>query len=332
MLALLTEEQEMVRDLAGEVAESCRLANPGDQVDAAKGWAELTQAGLLGLRTREGGTPAASGVEAALVAGAFGGALAPVPYLTSGILVAELLALAGADSWLDELASGEVRYALLLTPDLKGLAGPGAQAVAWDVEGASYALGLTVDGRPCRTSLEGFSRAECADRTRPIARGTATSVEELGEPVDLDRWLALALSAVAADAAGAMRAALEGVVAYAKERIAYGVPIGSFQAIQHLCADALVQCEAAASCVAYASWAVDALDPAEALLAARTAKAYTSTEGLSVCETVMQVYGGIGQTWEHIAHYYTRRVMLDAHLLGDASDQLTKIADARLGG
>ena len=72
-----------------------------------------------------------------------------------------------------------------------------------------------------------------------------------------------------------MRSGLQGVVEYSKERIQYGVPIGSFQAIQHLCAEALVQTEGAASAAKYAAWAVDELEPEEALLAARTAKAYT---------------------------------------------------------
>jgi alkylation response protein AidB-like acyl-CoA dehydrogenase len=128
-----------------------------------------------------------------------------------------------------------------------------------------------------------------------------------------------------------MRSGLTGVVEYSKERIQYGVPIGSFQAIQHLCAEALVQTEAASSATKYAAWAVDELAAGDALLAARTAKAYTCSVARDVPETVMQVYGGIGQTWEHIAHLFTRRALLDRLVFGDRSEQLLRIADARLG-
>jgi alkylation response protein AidB-like acyl-CoA dehydrogenase len=148
----------------------------------------------------------------------------------------------------------------------------------------------------------------------------------------MDRWLALALTAVSADAVGAMRHGLEQVVAYTKERIQYGVPVGSFQAVQHLCAEALVAVEGADSTVKYAAWAVDELEPDEALLAARTAKAYCATTARTVPETIMQVYGGIGQTWEHIAHFVNRRNLVDRQLFGDDAAQQTAIADARLGG
>jgi alkylation response protein AidB-like acyl-CoA dehydrogenase len=129
-----------------------------------------------------------------------------------------------------------------------------------------------------------------------------------------------------------MRQGLTDVVEYAKQRYQYGVPVGSFQAVQHLCAEALVAVEGADSTVKYAAWAVDELEPADALLAARTAKAYTGITARTVPETIMQVYGGIGQTWEHIAHFVNRRAMLDRQVFGDDDVQLSAIADARLGG
>ena len=152
----------------------------------------------------------------------------------------------------------------------------------------------------------------------------------VSRPEAYTRWQALAITTVCADAVGAMRSGLQGVVEYSKERIQYGVPIGSFQAIQHLCAEACVQTEGASSATKYAAWAVDELEPEEALLAARTAKAYTCSVARQVPETVMQVYGGIGQTWEHIAHLFTRRALLDRLLFGDQNEQLSRIADARL--
>ena len=351
MLALLTDEQQMLEDMATQLAGSVGLAHPSDldKVDRAKAWAGLAEAGLLGLRARDAqGRPAASGVEVMLVARALGGALAPLPYVGSAVLAVELLALAGApEPWLAELTGGGTRCALLLSPDLAGLAtlgGPGTgDVLAWDADGASHALALSgAPGAPqvVRVALgEGWRPVDSADPTRvllaPGSAPSAADAEHAGRPLGpgaLDRWLALALATVSADAVGAMRQGLEQVVEYTKERVQYGVPVGSFQAVQHLCAEALVAIEGADSAVKYAAWAVDELQPAEALLAARTAKAYCARTSRTVPETIMQVYGGIGQTWEHIAHFVNRRTLLDRQVFGDDEVQLSEIADARLGG
>jgi hypothetical protein len=278
-----------------------------------------------------------------LVTGALGAALAPLPYVGSAVLATELLALAGApESWIDELTSGQTRYAPLLSRDLSQLATAEtlADAIAWDADGASFGLALagSVDSpQVVRVALDnGWKPLDGVDLTRVMLGGGATgAVEEAGAPLtssQLDRWLALALTVVSADMVGAMRHGLNQVVAYSKERYQYGVPIGSFQAVQHLCAESLVQVEGSDSSVKYAAWAVDELEPADALLAARTAKAYTSLAARVVPETIMQVYGGIGQTWEHIAHFINRRTMLDRQIFGDDGVQLSEIADARLGG
>jgi alkylation response protein AidB-like acyl-CoA dehydrogenase len=346
VLALLTEEQEMLKQTAVQLASTAALMTPSDlaTVDRTKAWAALSDAGFLGLRIRdEQGAPMASGVEVMLVSEAFGASLAPVPYL-SGIIAAELLARSGGpQSWLDELVSGDTRYGLLMSSDLTGLANVEAlsSSIAFDVDEASYALAFS--GPPgsetvVRVGLEsGFEASEAADLTRKLTRPDETAqpvIEPGGRPLagqDHDAWLALALVAVSSDVIGVMSSALQKAVDYAKERVQYGVKIGSFQAIQHLCADALVQVEASASVTRYAAWAVDATEPAEALLAARVAKAYSSSVAREVTETVMQVFGGIGQTWEHIAHVHTRRALTGRALFGDESLHLQHIADARLG-
>jgi alkylation response protein AidB-like acyl-CoA dehydrogenase len=346
VLALLTEEQEMLKQTAAALAATAGLNKPSDlaMVDRAKAWAALSEAGFLALRTRDGGgVPAASGVEVMLVCEAFGAALAPVPYM-SGIVAAELMARAGAPpAWIQELTSGETRYGLLMTPDLSALARveDDGGAIAFDIDEAEWALALSDrDGSTAlvRVSLRsGFEPAEAADLTRSLARVTGPvglTVEPAGAMVAgriLDGWLALALVAASADIVGVMSSALQRAVEYAKQRVQYGVKIGSFQAIQHLCADALVQVEASASVTRYAAWAVDATEPEETLLAARVAKAYCSSVARDVTETVMQVFGGIGQTWEHTAHLHTRRALTGRLLFGDESEQLQRIADARLG-
>jgi len=134
-----------------------------------------------------------------------------------------------------------------------------------------------------------------------------------------------------ADLVGICAAALEGAVDHAREREQFGRPIGSFQAVQHLCADQLVSVEASRSITWQAAWAVDALTSAEALAAAQVAKAYCSEMARTVCEAVIQVWGGLGMTWECPAHRYLRRALLDRQLLGNERDLLAAIARERLG-
>ncbi len=344
MHAVLSEEQEMLRTTAERLAQRYAVRNPADlaTIDRAQSWQAVADAGLLGLRARDGAQPFVSGVEVMLVAEALAGALTP-PSFIGTILAEELLALAGVDAEIDAIAAGSARYALLLTRDLTQLADAESfnGAVGFDADAAGYALGLSRGrggARLCRYAIAGvFSELQTPDFTR-VCVGPATDkkrpeAELLGSAVTaeaLDRWLALALTLTCADIVGVLRSGLRQVVEYSKTRIQYGVPVGSFQAVQHMCAEMLVKVEAASSMTRYAAWTVDALPPSESLLAARTAKAHCAGAARSVAETVMQAFGGIGQTWEHIAPLMNRRVMFDRKLFGDESHQLLCIADARL--
>ncbi len=137
----------------------------------------------------------------------------------------------------------------------------------------------------------------------------------------LDRWTALGLSVACADLVGTMDGAVGLATAYAAERHQYGAAIGSFQAVQHLLADAHVLTEGARSVTLHASWAVDELPAADALSAAAVAKAYCARAARQVCETAIQVHGGLGNTWECLAHVYLRRSLLAGDLLGDGRGQ-----------
>ena len=142
---------------------------------------------------------------------------------------------------------------------------------------------------------------------------------------DLTRWTALALALTCADLVGAMRGAVELASSYAAERRQYGAAIGSFQAVQHMLADAFVAMEGSRSVTLHAAWAVDALPVAEALAAAAVAKAYCARAAVSVCETAIQVHGGIGNTWECLAHVYLRRSLLSCDILGNAGACLSRV-------
>jgi alkylation response protein AidB-like acyl-CoA dehydrogenase len=345
VLALLTEEQVMLADMARDLGRKLGLANPADLEGADPGacWQELARAGLLGFRIRdESGQPTASGVEVAVVSEALGAALVPVAYVVSGVLVPELLAAAAApDSLQADVAEGRTIIGLAMRADLTGLATsddlaeavlvgtPGYRTVLALAAGSGEVISVPVDD-------QNLERLDSAELSLPLYRlrdtqGLALASVGSSPAADaMDRWLALGLSALSAEMVGAAEAGLRGAIEYSKTREAFGVPIGTFQALQHLAADAYVACEGLRSTNNHASWSVDEEDVPDALLAARVVKAYASRQMLGVTETAMQMYGGIGQTWEHIAHFYARRVLLNRYLLGDAQLQLAAIADRRL--
>ena len=135
-----------------------------------------------------------------------------------------------------------------------------------------------------------------------------------------------------ADLLGTMEGVLDTTAEYAKERQQYGVPIGSFQAVQHLLAEARVLVEGSISVAQYAAWAVDALPSADALGRGRRSPRRTARRAArTVCETAIQVHGGIGNTWECFVHVYLRRALLSSALLGDEGHHLRALAQRRLG-
>ncbi len=160
---------------------------------------------------------------------------------------------------------------------------------------------------------------------RPLAPAAATpSVDLTGSlagvsqsPIELDavqgegagRWHALALTATTADIVGAARGTLTLATEYAKVREQYGATIGSYQAVGHMLAEGLALIEGCVSVLRHAAWAVDELPVDDAVEAGRVAKIYCARSALTVCETSIQVHGGIGNTWECLAHVYLRRVL-----------------------
>ncbi|MFI5511437.1 acyl-CoA dehydrogenase family protein [Mycobacterium sp. NPDC051804] len=156
----------------------------------------------------------------------------------------------------------------------------------------------------------GADASESVDLTRSLA-GVVESPAELDELSDDDegRWRALALTVTCADLVGAARGAHVLACEYAKVREQYGATIGSYQAVGHLLAESLALIEGSISVLRHAAWAVDELPVAEAIEAARVAKIYCARAALTVCETSIQVHGGIGNTWECLAHIYLRRVL-----------------------
>ena len=107
-------------------------------------------------------------------------------------------------------------------------------------------------------------------------------------------------------------------VEYAKQRVQFGKPIGSFQAVKHRCADMLVDVEGMRSVVYYAAWCIGAGDR-ERSVAASTAKVWCADAARRVMASGLQVHGGIGFTWEHDLHLFVKRSQLDQLVFGDAA-------------
>ncbi len=124
--------------------------------------------------------------------------------------------------------------------------------------------------------------------------------------------------ALAAEQVGGAQHVLDASVEYAKTRIQFGRPIGSFQAIKHKCADMLLEVESAKSAAYYAGWAA-AEDSDELPVVACLAKSYCSEAYFHAAAENIQIHGGIGFTWEHPAHLYFKRAKSSELLLGDPS-------------
>jgi hypothetical protein len=162
------------------------------------------------------------------------------------------------------------------------------------------------------------------DLTRSAA-GVVESPSDLGElsSEDAGRWRALALAVTCADLVGAARGTHALATEYAKVREQYGSAIGSYQAVGHLLAESLALIEGSISVSRHAAWAVDELSEPEAMAAGRVAKIYCARAALTVCETSIQVHGGIGNTWECLAHVYLRRVLTATELWPVKLEELT---------
>ena len=326
----LSPEQRALRDSAVQLVSrlgSDTVAGLDDQERAAKLDAAIAAAGWRELRTAtDDGSPWASAVEVAIVAEELAYGLADAPFL-GPTLAADLRRRASAPP------SGAETIAL--TTDLGALADGQRHAVAVDAAGASVALVLlpgavlgTVDLGPAGVRAD-LTRAVADPTGAPTALAAATPLPE----ADLTSWTALGLATTCADLVGTMRGALDLATGYAAERRQYGRPVGSFQAVQHLLADALVATEGARSIALHAAWAVDALPPDDALAAAAQAKAWCARAARNVCETSIQVHGGIGNTWECLAHVHLRRAFLSIDVLGGVGPNLERVlAHQGVGG
>jgi Acyl-CoA dehydrogenase, C-terminal domain len=283
----LTAEQQQLRDAAAKLADDLgpgAVQDLADQKRIARLDRQIDQTGWRSLRT-----DGASGVEVAIVAEEFGRRLVDAPFL--GPMLA------------DDLARHLDSDVPPATIAVDGRA----------IDARGYERALLLSGTTVLSTA--LAPGAGADLTRVTADIEGTPVQ-LGEvSVDVaDRWRALALVATSADLVGDARGAHAVACDYAKIREQYGKQIGSYQAVAHLLAESLALIEGSVSVLRHAAWAVDELEPSEAIRAAQFAKIYCARAARTVCETAVQVHGGIGNTWECVVHVYLRRALTSTEL------------------
>ncbi|MFI1031684.1 acyl-CoA dehydrogenase family protein [Streptomyces sp. NPDC020951] len=334
-------------------------------------WRQMAhQLGLHGLALPQeyggfGGGP----VELGIVMEELGRVLLPSPYFATVALAGQALAASGDDTararWLPAIADGSLTGTLALAeadgswrvedvtasavPDGGGWRLSGTKMFVVDGHSADLLLVVArADAGPALFAVDGDAagltrtRLETLDPTRRLARLDLDGARALGvgpagdATAYLRTVLDLAAVALAAEQVGGARACLDAAVEYAKVRVQFGRPVGSFQAVKHKCADMLLKVEAARSAAYHAmSAAADgaggaggadggtgALPVAAAIAAAYCADAFTHAAKENV-----QIHGGIGYTWEHDAHLHLKRAKSSEQLFGSPATHRERLAD-----
>ncbi len=300
------------------------LAESGQPYDDAL-WVEMCELGWPGIAVpEEHGGQGLGVVELVILQEELGYACAPSPFISNaaaGLLISEAGSESQQAAWLPGIASGEARGAAAFTPDdepIVGAASGAAVLVLNDGDGARIV-------EPSAASLE---RLYLIDSTRAYFRVSAEGGDPL--PGDVAPAVDKATVALSAELVGVAQRALDMAVAYAKEREQFGRAIGAYQAVSHRLADMLWAVEEARSLTYYAAWVADA-EPESLPSAASMAKARASDAASSVTNDAIQVFGGIGFTWEHDAHFLLKRATVGAQLLGTAGQHRERVAALSFG-
>jgi alkylation response protein AidB-like acyl-CoA dehydrogenase len=364
----LSDEQEFLREAARgalsrvKTIEGAREALEGGTLPDL--WPTVVEAGWPGLLIdEEHGGAGLSAFDAMLVAQECGRVLAGAPLL--GLLPASALLQAAGDESLEAVAAGDVRPAWLPArppgdlvegwtvdartgkhrPDAPRATVDGESVsftgeVAWvpDAPGADLLVVVGVDesGAPVAGAVEASAAQIEAvtryDATRSLGHvtldGTAGRRLDVTEEQLARAWY-LAQALLAAESLGAVEAALEMAVQYAKERFTFGRAIGSYQAIKHGLTEVLRRQENARSLLYYTGWAFDDQPEQFALAASAARSAAGSALDFAARQNIV-THGGVGATWEHDAPLFFRRAQLCRRLVGGAGDATDRVAEELL--
>jgi alkylation response protein AidB-like acyl-CoA dehydrogenase len=344
----LSDDQVALRDGARDVLDG--MAPPARVravVDAGGGldlelWAAMSEQGWPAVALAEAaGGLGLGAVEVAVLLEQIGRHAAPAP-VAATVLALEALAAAGESALVERLlaesgigcvawsrAADAVRatgsggtWLLTGRPDPTLYAPSASVAVVVADDGGSpglYAVDLDAVGRP--------AREPAMDRTREVGwiHLEDTPAVRLGGSDAVDDVTGRGAVYACAEMLGGGARVLELAVEYAKDRVQFDRPIGSFQAVKHRCADMLVDVEGMRSTTYWAAWCVAAGDP-DAAVAASTAKIWCADASKRVMASSLQVHGGIGFTWEHDLHLFLKRAQLDQLAFGDAAFHRERLA------
>jgi alkylation response protein AidB-like acyl-CoA dehydrogenase len=323
----LDDEQQEIKRTAHQFlgdrfkAEKVReLAESGSYDEGL--WRQISELGWPGIAiAEEDGGQGLGMVELAVLMEASGYACAPSPLLgTAG--AALVISAAGSDEqraeWLPKLAAGEATGAFGGFADGKSTLFcdlPTADVVVtFDGEGALIAPASAID----------FEPFDAIDATRSYGLVSEAAGERL--PGDFDAGRDHLAVAIAGELTGIAQRAMEMAVEYARERQQFGRPIGSYQAVSHRCAAMLLAAEESRSLTYYASWTAGA-EPESLPLAAAMAAARSADAGWEVPASALQVFGGIGFTWEHDLQFWLKRGRVAGRILGTPRDHRERIAE-----
>jgi 3-oxochol-4-en-24-oyl-CoA dehydrogenase len=338
----ITEEQfaarELVRDWAAGsgATEAVRDIEQGEPKAWQPVFEGLAGLGLFGVAVPEDCGGAGGSIEdlSAMVEEA-ARALVPGPVATTA-----LATLVVSDPTLREaLASGERTAGIAFDSEVEFNEGTSqvTGTAPWVLGGVADGLllvpagerWLLIDGTAEGVAVEPL---QAADFSRPLARAVLTSAP--ASVIDAPTgWVTdLTVTVLVAEAAGITRWALDTAVAYAKVREQFGKPIGSFQAIKHLCAEMLCRTEQVAVAAADAARAAHDGDPRQLSIAAAIAAGVAIDAAKANAKDCIQVLGGIGITWEHDAHLYLRRAYGIGQFLGGPARWLRRTAELTQDG
>ena len=343
-----TDEQKMIAETVQsffrENATSARTrqAMVADGIDRDLWSGFCTQLGLSGVGLPEEHGGAGLGmVEFAILAEAAGAQVAAIPMLGLAT-AARAIAAGGSEAqkaeWLPKLISGEAIAACEGTHAMTAENGKLSGKIACVPHGGVADLFVFVAPRQAwlvRADAPGVTvtRHVTMDQTRPFATVAlaGADAEPLADPaaaiaaIHAGGWICLA-----AEALGGAQEALDRTVAYARERVQFGRPIGSFQAYKHRLADMMIEIEQARSAVYWAACAVDE-GSGEAAIALHAAKSFCADTFFMVAGNMIQLHGGIGFTWEHDAHLFFKRARSIQSMLGNGNFHREEIATMILG-
>jgi alkylation response protein AidB-like acyl-CoA dehydrogenase len=338
----VTDEQFAARELvrswaSGSGAIAAVRAVEQGNADAWRAvYERLAQLGIFGVAIPEELGGAGGSIEdlCAMVDEA-AAALIPGPVATTALATLVVT----DEKLLDGLASGERTAGVALGSDITFDAGSGTATGTAEFVLGGVADGLLVlpagdqwvlvDAAAGGAAVEAL---EATDFSRPLARVELASAPATVLPLTHQRMVDLTATVLAAEAAGLARWMLDTATDYAKVREQFGKPIGSFQAVKHMCAEMLLRAQQIAVASADAAGAVADDDVAQLSIAVAVAAA-TGIEAAKVnARDCIQVLGGIGITWEHDAHLYMRRAYAIAQFLGGKSFWLRRCADLTRAG